>query len=37
MSRLREMAHADGGKLEDIFLSLTGGEDMEQVIKILRM
>lgn len=37
MEELQKMADTDGGKLEDIFLSLTGGEDMEQVIKILRM
>jgi len=37
MMELQEKADNDGGDLEDIFLSLTGGEDMEQVIKILRM
>jgi len=37
MDELRRLADNDGGRLEDIFLSLTGGEDIEQVIKILRM
>jgi len=37
MEELRRIADNDGGKLEDIFLSLTGGEDIEQVVKILRM
>lgn len=36
MKDLREIAHNDGC-LEEIFLSLTGGEDLDQVIKILRM
>jgi len=37
MEELRKMADTDDGKLEDIFLSLTGGENIEQVIKILKM
>lgn len=37
MEELRRIADNDGGRLEDIFLSLTGGEDIEQVAKILRM
>jgi ABC-2 type transport system ATP-binding protein len=37
MEQLKKMAHYDGGNLEDIFLSLTGGADVEQVIKILGM
>ena len=37
MEELRKVADNDDGRLEDIFLSLTGGESLEQVIKILRM
>lgn len=38
MEELRREAKADErGHLENIFLTLTGGEDMEQVIRILRM
>lgn len=38
VEELRGMAETEeGGDLENIFLSLTGGEDMAQVIRILRM
>ena len=35
--KLREMAGSSNGRLDSIFLKLTGGEDMREIIEILRM
>lgn len=35
MNELRETAKGDNGRLEDIFLRLTGGEELDEVREVL--
>ena len=37
MKELREISQSDGGKLEEIFLKLTGAEDLQAAIDALRV